>query len=102
MPKWATACDFQQCGILTSVDSKELVQPQNDVWSVAQQSWNIQATSESYGQTAHMCRLIEGFAGHTYQIVGNLMSRLKYEYKTGNQVKAYSNELVSGLGKVYV
>ena len=24
---WATACDFQQCGILTSVDSDEPVQP---------------------------------------------------------------------------
>ena len=24
---WATTCDFQQCGILTSVDSDEPVQP---------------------------------------------------------------------------
>ena len=26
--KWAAICDFQQCGILTSVDSDEPVQPQ--------------------------------------------------------------------------
>ena len=38
---WATTCDFQQCGILTSVDSDEPVQPPsklrtpNDVQSVA-------------------------------------------------------------------
>ena len=25
--KWAVTCDFQQCGILTSVDSDEPVQP---------------------------------------------------------------------------
>ena len=25
--KWAVACDFQQCGILTSIDSYEHVQP---------------------------------------------------------------------------
>ena len=24
---WAATCDFQQCGILTNVDSDELVQP---------------------------------------------------------------------------
>ena len=39
--KLATACDFQQCGILTSVDSDEhvlspfKVRPPNDVRSVA-------------------------------------------------------------------
>ena len=27
MPKWAVTCDFQQCGILTCVDSDEPVQP---------------------------------------------------------------------------
>ena len=38
---WAMACDFQQCGILTSVDSDEPVQPPlsletpNNVQSVA-------------------------------------------------------------------
>ena len=41
-PKWAVTCDFQQCGILTSVDSEEPVQlpiklriSKNDVQSVA-------------------------------------------------------------------
>ena len=39
--KWAMTCDFQQCGILTSVDSGEPVQPpfklrhSNDVQSAA-------------------------------------------------------------------
>ena len=41
-------CDFQQCGILTSVDSDEPVQPPlsleapNGVQSIAKQSQNIQ------------------------------------------------------------
>ena len=41
---WAVTCDFQQCGILTSVDSNEPVQPplnletRNDVRSVALES----------------------------------------------------------------
>ena len=39
--KWAMTCDFQQCGILTSVDSDKPVQPllvletPNDIQSVA-------------------------------------------------------------------
>ena len=41
---WAMTCDFQQCGILTCVDSGEPMQPPlsletlNDVQSVAQHS----------------------------------------------------------------
>ena len=27
LQKWAATCDFQQCGILTSVDSDEPIQP---------------------------------------------------------------------------
>ena len=34
-------------------------------------------TSKGSDQTAHMRRLISGFAGLTYPIVGNLMARLK-------------------------
>ena len=58
------ACDFQQCGILTSVDSDESQQPPlsletpNGVQLVALQSWNIQATSKGFDQTARMSRLI--------------------------------------------
>ena len=48
------------------------------VQSVAWHSWDIQATSKGCDQTARMCRLIWGFAGSTYHIVGNLMSRLNY------------------------
>ena len=36
----------------------------------------IKATREGSDQTAHMCRLIWGFAGRTNHIVGNLMSQL--------------------------
>ena len=61
---WAVTCDFQQRGILTSVDSSD--------------------------QTAPMRRLIWGFAGRTYHIVGNPTSplniiidlRLGYKYLT--------------------
>ena len=41
-PKYSLTCDFQQCGILTSVDSDEpqcslllSLETPNDVWSVA-------------------------------------------------------------------
>ena len=77
---WAVTCDFQQCGILTSVDSDKPVQPPFKLKfeSVAQQFYNIQATSKGSDQTACMHRLIWGFAGRTYQIVGNLVSWLNY------------------------
>ena len=57
-------CDLQQCGILTSVDSDEPVQPHfklrnpNDARSVALHSLNIQANSKGSDQPAHMGRLI--------------------------------------------
>ena len=50
----------------------------NDVRSVARQSWSNQATSKGSDQTARMRRLVWAFAGRTYPIVGNLMSRLRY------------------------
>ena len=58
------SCEFQQCGILTSVDSDELcslllgLATPNDIRSVAQQSYNIQATSKGSDQIARMRRLI--------------------------------------------
>ena len=75
---WAAKRAFQQCGILTSVDSDEPLQPhiklRNSKWC----SQNIQAISKGTDQTARMRRLIWGFAGRTYHIVRNLMSRLNY------------------------
>ena len=39
-------------------------------------SYNIQGSSKGSDQTARMRRLIRGFTGRTYCIVGHLMSRL--------------------------
>ena len=84
--EWTATCDFQQCGILTSVDSDQPLQPTfkfrtpNDARSVAEHSYNIQATRKGSDQTVHKGRLVWAFAGRTYHIVGNLMSRLKYVY----------------------
>ena len=50
----------------------------NAVRSVAQQSENIQATNNGSDQAAHMRRLVLAFAGRTYHIVGNLLSRFNY------------------------
>ena len=66
---------------LTSVDSDEPLHPhfklRNSKWcSVSSLTIifkNIQATSKGSDQTARMRRLIWGFAGCTYHIVGNLM-----------------------------
>ena len=79
---WAATSDYQQCGILTSVDSYEPVQPhfklRNSKWcSVSSLTvMEIQATSKGSDQTARMRRLIWGFTGRTYHIVRNLMPRL--------------------------
>ena len=80
------ACDFQQFDILTSVDSGEPVQHpfklRNSKWCLVSSlkliDSYIQATSQGSGQTACMRRLISGFAGCTYHIVGNLMHWLIY------------------------
>ena len=45
----------------------------------------MQATSKGSDQTARMHKLILGFAGRTYHIVGNLMSRLNYIENTLRQ-----------------
>ena len=56
--------DFQKSGILTCVDSDEPVRPPfklrnfKYVQAVAQESWNIQATSKGSDQTARMRRLV--------------------------------------------
>ena len=75
--------DFQQCGILTSADSGEPVQPpfkrRNSKWCSVSSLTLIEYSSESKGsdQTMRMCRLVLAFAGRTWHIVGNLMPRLK-------------------------
>ena len=70
---------FWQVSIQTSLWSPLLnTDTPNVVQSVALQSENIQATSTVSDQTAGMCRLIWGFAGCTYHIVGNVMSLLNY------------------------
>ena len=80
---WAVTCDFQQCGILTSVDSYEAVQlpfklRNSKCFSVSSLTlieYN-QVTCKGSDQTVHMHRLICAFAGCTYHTVGNLMSWL--------------------------
>ena len=39
-------------------------------------------SSKGSDQTARILRLVSGFAGRTYHIVGNLMLRLNYVVKT--------------------
>ena len=58
------------CSLLLSLETS------NDVRSVTLQSENIQVTSKGSDQTARMRRLIGGFDGRTYHIVGNLMPKL--------------------------
>ena len=81
---WAVTCDFQQCGVLTRVDSDQSVQPH---FKLRSSKWfsgssltviETQATSKGSDQTVCMRRLVWGFAGRTFHIVGNLMSRLTY------------------------
>ena len=73
-------CDFQQCGILTSVDSEEPVQPpfklRNAKWCSVSSLTVIEYISD---QQRLICagRLVWAFAGRSYHIAGNLMSRLK-------------------------
>ena len=42
----------------------------------------MQATSKGSYQTTRMCRLVRAFAGHTYNIDGNLILRLRYYHIT--------------------
>ena len=59
---WAATCDFQQCGILTSVDSYAPVLPpfklRNSKWCGVSSLTVIQATWKGSDQTACMRRLI--------------------------------------------
>ena len=82
--KWAATCDFQECSMFTSVHSGEPVQPhfkdRNSKWcSVSRFTITSPATSKDSDQTARMRRLIWGFAGRTYHIVGNLIRRPKLD-----------------------
>ena len=80
-------CDFQQFGILTNVDSDKHVQPsfklRNTKWCTVSSLTvsNIQAISKCSDQAAHMHRLVWAFAGRTYHIFGNPMSRLIHWFK---------------------
>ena len=62
--KCAVTCDFQQCGIFTSVDSDERVQPpfklrNSKSYSVSSFTLiHIQATSKGSDQSARMRRLV--------------------------------------------
>ena len=47
-------------------------------------------TSKGSDQTAYMCRLIRGFAGRTYHIVGNLMLRLNYRFHVEDNSHIFS------------
>ena len=60
------------CSLFLSLETLNGIEP------VAKQSYNTQATSKGSDQPARMCRLIGGFAGRTYHIVGNLMHWLNY------------------------
>ena len=81
---WAATWDFQQCGFWTWVDSDEPVQPpfklRNSKWYSVSSLTIIGYSSDSKGSDQTVClrRLIWGFAGHTYHIGENLMSRLIY------------------------
>ena len=63
--------DFQQFGILTSLETP------NDSQSVAYESYNIQVTCLDSDQTVPLHKLVWGFVGRTYHIVGNLKSLAK-------------------------
>ena len=82
--KWAAACDFQQCGILTYLDSDKPVQPPfkhrtSKCYLVS--SLTVIEYSHDLQRLWSDCRythsLVWAFAGGTYHIVGNLMSLLK-------------------------
>ena len=71
---WVVTWDFQQFDILTSVDSDEPVQPlvklRTCKWFLACSLILIKYMSKGSDPTEHMRRLVRGFAGCTYDIVG--------------------------------
>ena len=84
---WAVTCDFQQCGILTSVHSDEPVQPhfklRNSKWSSVS-SLTLIEYSSNYQRLWSDC----AYAGHTYHIVGNLMSQLICRWRLRPNIRA--------------
>ena len=70
MAFWQVYTQTSLCSLLVSLETP------NDVRSVALHSQNKQATSKGCDQAARLRRQIWAFAGCTYHIVGNLMSRL--------------------------
>ena len=87
---WATTCDFQQSGILTSVDSDKSMQLpfklRNSKWCSVSCLTLIEYPSDKQGsdQIARMRKLIWVVAGRAYHIVGNIMSRLVYVRSTSS------------------
>ena len=82
MTIWAVTCDFQQCAFW-SVDLDEPVKPpfkfSNSKWCSVSSLTLIEYSRDYQGfWTVHMHRLIWGFVGRTYHIVGNLMLWLKF------------------------
>ena len=55
----------------------------------------MQAARKGSDQTAHMRRLIWGFAGRTYHIFGNLMSRLNYSVLSVEAIDSVSSSINS-------
>ena len=69
---WAAACDFQQGGILTWIDSDELVQPPVNLRNSKCCSVSSLTVVE-YSLAMALIRLhVWAFAGRTHHIVGNL------------------------------
>ena len=81
---WAVTCDFQQCGILTSVDSDEPVQPpfklRNSKCCMVS-SLTIIEYSSGTQRLLSDCTYAQAdlrLCWSHYLIVGNHMSRLNY------------------------
>ena len=87
--KWAVTCDFQQCGILTSVGSDEPMQPplklSNSKWRLVSRLFKRLAKGSD--QTARMRRLVWAFDGRTYHIVGNLINTERWLQPIGAKLQ---------------
>ena len=81
---WAATCDFQPCGILTSVDSYEPVEPPFKLWSskwYSVSSLTLLEYSRDKQKLWSDCMYAQAYLRLWWsciQIVGNLMPRLIY------------------------
>ena len=64
---WHELTQMSLCSFLLNLETP------NEARSVAEQSWNIQTTSNCSDQAARIRRLVWAFAGHTCHIVGNFV-----------------------------